>query len=141
MVSAHISYPTASGFPKEMGGSSLTTVLSSMALGVESDYRAITVSGEQLGVLTCPTSCDPRQSVCHDRIPPSLVCGRICEFWVALGDINPTQGYLLTDPQFLSDGTTCVIFEGSHGHQASGSEDATMFVKLMHICLQISNGQ
>ena len=63
--------------------------------------------------------------------------GKICEFWVELGEINSTLGYPLTDPQFLSDGTTCVIFEGGHIHHACGSEDAVMFVEPMHICLPI----
>jgi hypothetical protein len=115
-------------------------------------------SGKQLGVLTGPTSYETvwpawpgltnndhggktlhfqngRLVTYDDRIPPSLVYGKICEFWVELGEINSTLGYPLTDPQFLSDGTTCVIFEGGHVHQANGSEDAAMFVEQMHICL------
>jgi uncharacterized protein with LGFP repeats len=69
----------------------------------------------------------------QNQVPPLLVYGKINELWLELGGSKSPLGYPLADPQFLSDGTVCTVFEGGHIHQPSGSEDADMFVCLSQL--------
>jgi hypothetical protein len=43
---------------------------------------------------------------------------------MSLGGAESGFGHSLIDPQFLSNGSVCSIFEGGHIHQLSPSKDA-----------------
>lgn len=100
-------------------------------------------SGKQLATLMGPTDCWPqgwpgladnklggkslyfRYSllVSYGDTSPFLVYGKFADYWKNLGGIESGFGYPIADPQFLRDGSTCIIFQGGHIHQLSASRD------------------
>ena len=100
-------------------------------------------SGKQLATLMGPADCWPYEwpgltdnnlggkmlhfrfgvMVSHDDTSPFLVYGKFAEYWKNLGGIESGFGYPIADPQFLPDGSTCIIFQGGHIHQLSASRD------------------
>jgi hypothetical protein len=54
---------------------------------------------------------------------PFLVYGKFADFWNNLKGIHSGFGYPIADPQFLPDGSICIIFQGGHIHQPSLSRE------------------
>jgi hypothetical protein len=52
-----------------------------------------------------------------DRTSPFAVYGEFFTIWDSIGGVRSGLGHPIADPQFLADGTTCLIFEGGHVHQ------------------------
>ena len=100
-------------------------------------------SGKQLATLVGPTDCWPYgwpgltdnnlggkslhfrygQLVSYGDTSPFLIYGKFANYWKDLGGIESGFGYPIADPQFLPDGSICIIFQGGHIHQPSVSRD------------------
>jgi hypothetical protein len=61
--------------------------------------------------------------VSYGEVSPFLVYGKLADFWNNLKGIESGFGYPIADPQFLPDGSICIIFQGGHIHQPSLSRE------------------